>query len=253
MVNGEADVNPVKYDAYKHTVDDIVQRMQGTVTREQLLELVESGYAPCVRHSLTNAVFFAWPEIRAWIHKNYSRHQPGMDLPKRFAVFSHESTKSWRPDTLVSINPLCEYAFSDFPPCVYFLCDRHKVLYVGQSVALPARLLAHVADRKSFEKVFFIPVPKTLLSATETAFIQALKPILNNPDRGFRDVTEKERQILRHFGHGGEAAGAQDRPEEQRGDRGGLSLDELDRICTVYDEIETVNPDLLEKITGERK
>lgn len=66
------------------------------------------------------------------------------------------------------------------PSCVYFLCRRGEVVYVGESQCLPHRLRRHHKE-KTFDEVFWIPVPPKERLSVEQQFISALRPRLNAP------------------------------------------------------------------------
>lgn len=64
---------------------------------------------------------------------------------------------------------------------IYFLIRDDRIVYVGQSVHVEARLAAHAADMsKAFDKAVWYPCPRESLSATERAYLSALLPEYNN-------------------------------------------------------------------------
>lgn len=73
-----------------------------------------------------------------------------------------------------------EYFIVKIPPCVYFLIEDGRVVYVGKSSSLQGRITTHIEDKKSFTRVLYIEC-KTEEDALdlEAAFIHALKPSLN--------------------------------------------------------------------------
>ena len=60
---------------------------------------------------------------------------------------------------------------------VYFLIDGNKVVYVGQSVNVYARIASH--HDKVFERFAFIPCSKEVLDNLESLYIHILRPPLN--------------------------------------------------------------------------
>lgn len=60
---------------------------------------------------------------------------------------------------------------------VYFLVDSGKVVYVGQSVNVYARIAQH--HDKVFDSFAFIPCEKDMLNALESLYIHVLRPPLN--------------------------------------------------------------------------
>jgi hypothetical protein len=63
---------------------------------------------------------------------------------------------------------------------VYFLCDRHRVLYVGQSINVFGRIQAHAIEaRVPFDRVFFVQMPEGELNEREKKFIHRFHPKFN--------------------------------------------------------------------------
>jgi hypothetical protein len=67
------------------------------------------------------------------------------------------------------------------PMCgIYFLIKEKKVVYVGQSVNVPARVASHFHDKqKSFENVAIIECHPDQLDVWETLYIHLLRPEQN--------------------------------------------------------------------------
>jgi len=64
---------------------------------------------------------------------------------------------------------------------IYFLCRNGKVVYVGQSVCVFARIGNHLST-KDFDSAYFVQVPVDDLDTTEWAYIDQLGPEYNSPD-----------------------------------------------------------------------
>lgn len=60
---------------------------------------------------------------------------------------------------------------------VYFLIDTGKVVYVGQSTNVYARIASH--HDKVFDSFAFMPCDKTVLDNLESLYIHILRPALN--------------------------------------------------------------------------
>lgn len=65
---------------------------------------------------------------------------------------------------------------------VYFLIDSGKVVYVGQSVNVYARIASH--HDKVFDSFAFIPCDKKILDSLESLYIHTLRPALNGNIQG---------------------------------------------------------------------
>lgn len=66
---------------------------------------------------------------------------------------------------------------------VYFLIKGQRVVYVGQSVNVYARVASH-APTKDFDSFTYIPLPVYQLDAAESLYIHALKPEQNGRSGG---------------------------------------------------------------------
>lgn len=87
-------------------------------------------------------------------------------------------------------------------PCVYFLCLKGELQYVGQTLCLGSRVRGHLGSRgralKEFDRVYFMPVPRASLNCTESAFIKAFRPRLNSIPP--RPLTQSEKAVLLRHG-----------------------------------------------------
>jgi hypothetical protein len=68
-------------------------------------------------------------------------------------------------------------------PCVYFLVRDDVVVYVGQTVNLHVRVVAHRRD-KQFDRVLYLPTRREDLIQTEADFIARLQPEYNSHGKG---------------------------------------------------------------------
>lgn len=67
---------------------------------------------------------------------------------------------------------------------VYFLINSGKVVYVGQSVNVYARIASH--HDKAFDSFAFIPCDKKILDSLESLYIHTLRPALNGDSHGVK-------------------------------------------------------------------
>lgn len=94
-------------------------------------------------------------------------------------------------------------AFDPPPPrpggWVYILLLAGKVIYVGQSTDLNARIGSHVAA-KSFDRIIAMPVAGNarMLNAVEGALIRHFRPPLNKSGAG-RPMSKLDARALRMF------------------------------------------------------
>lgn len=65
-------------------------------------------------------------------------------------------------------------------PGIYFLCNRGKIVYVGQAKRIAPRISDHIREnQKEFDQVFFIIVPEKYLNEVETSLIRHYNPKYN--------------------------------------------------------------------------
>jgi len=79
-------------------------------------------------------------------------------------------------------------------PCVYFLIDGDRVVYVGKSAKLVTRLVEHMQDKR-FDRVLYLRQPKSDLSRVESALIRYLKPRYNVLEVSSGDATENRELV----------------------------------------------------------
>lgn len=154
------------------------------VSVELVNELTASGFMPHSRVKGIDEPLFSANEAKDWIAANLVEHVKGQKLPPRqiLVIPDDNGTKSHAvgaPSAIASVVGLRQF-HPDLFCGVYFLCLKNEVVYVGQSINVPARVSTHNAENtKQFDKVFFLRVPKSELLAAEAQFIDALKPKLN--------------------------------------------------------------------------
>lgn len=149
------------------------------VSHDRLMEYADQGICPSV-YVDGKGPFFRRKDILDWVKDNLIEHRAG----KRFkwTVNIRQETPA-KPIDLPS--ELADLKGSIFElggvkrnGYVYFLCDAHEIVYVGQSKGLVSRVVAHRQEKK-FDRVLYIVVPVSLMNDVERAFIQAINPKYN--------------------------------------------------------------------------
>jgi len=81
---------------------------------------------------------------------------------------------------------------------VYFLIHRSRVVYVGQSVNIMARIADHARSSKTFDRAHWVLCPEKDLSELEATYIDALKPPLNlaKPQRKRAHIVRDPKKIV---------------------------------------------------------
>jgi hypothetical protein len=114
----------------------------GNITPERLIELAEAGYAPHY-HIDGQGPFFKIMELREWLHHNLITAHAGMPMPTRLQVVIPAGSRpiSEAPECISRLTGLRHIDPAYFIcPGVYFLCLEDEVVYVGQSINVPARV-----------------------------------------------------------------------------------------------------------------
>lgn len=150
------------------------------ISAARLHELAEAEIVPHVRIDNGPPLFLTQPMLE-WIKENALYIQDGQRIPiNLIAAVSKRPDLSEIPEKLRDVaDKLKRYDIGIFPPCVYFLIRAGVVVYVGQTVSLPARIQVHLED-KSFNDVLYLAVPRENLLEVERFFIGTLSPEYNN-------------------------------------------------------------------------
>jgi hypothetical protein len=80
---------------------------------------------------------------------------------------------------------------------VYFLIDGNKIVYVGQSVNVYARIAQH--HNKVFDSFAFIPCDKDSLDNLESLYIHILRPLLNGNLHGAKQAPLALNKLIKVF------------------------------------------------------
>lgn len=99
--------------------------------------------------------------------------------------------------TRKSIKKITQKYEANIGPCVYFLLNRGKVIYIGQTTNLPLRLSDHKISKR-YDETRYIILDQSKLSRVEEALIRAFKPRLNTAAVG--PLRESDRFILKSLG-----------------------------------------------------
>ena len=85
--------------------------------------------------------------------------------------------------------------FTEIRSGIYFLCQGKKVIYIGKSCDVQARVNGH-SSAKEFDSVVSMLVPEALLDEVEQYWIKRIKPELNIRHHKKRD---RRLQITRSY------------------------------------------------------
>ena len=172
------------------------------VSVERLIEYADSGYLPhwkWYHGSEVSPPLFMWQEVLSWLETNCLRHHDGLPFPLPLQVISKDlGVAAKREDLPTVLLGLCKnlrVATEYLIPGVYFLCLEDEAVYVGQSVNVHARVPMHTD--KEFNRAFFLPVPRSDLTAVEGAFIRLLRPRYN---KAVGSLTPSDVATARRYG-----------------------------------------------------
>jgi hypothetical protein len=154
--------------------------------------LADAGYAP---HYLIDGrgPWFKIAELREWFNHNAVQARGGLPMPTRLSLVVPARSRpvSDAPESISCLDGLLYIDPAHLRcPGVYFLCDGDEVVYVGQSVSVPARVMGHIQESrrpagKTFDptRIFYLPVPEGELRRVESEFIGRLQPKYNGETR----------------------------------------------------------------------
>ncbi|GIK83061.1 MAG: hypothetical protein BroJett024_41660 [Alphaproteobacteria bacterium] len=81
---------------------------------------------------------------------------------------------------------------------VYFLIHRSRVVYVGQSVNILARIADHARSVRTFDRAHWVLCPEKDLNELEATYIDVLRPPLNlaKPSRKRTHMVREPRKVV---------------------------------------------------------
>lgn len=149
------------------------------IDEERLMQLARSGHAPCAVLDGSKYFFFK-KDLMEWVKGNILRIQDGKRLGDDLKInVPIRAEFSNIPDVLRPLaDQLKTLDVASRISCIYFLVLKNEVVYVGQSVSLPARIEQH-RGTKEFDSVLYFQYPEYALDSLESAFIRHLKPKYN--------------------------------------------------------------------------
>jgi len=165
------------------SVDEAASQI--SIRPERLMELANGHFVP---HFIIDdgPPLFQIGELKKWMAKNLLTRIEGQSLPIELKVIIDPPKASNPPPPLIQMKNLRRLPFVNIPSGIYFLVDKEKIIYIGQSVNIPSRLQAH--KDKNFDNVYMLPIPQSALNPVEAALIRYFKPPLNY-DQNQRLVT----------------------------------------------------------------
>jgi hypothetical protein len=178
------------------TPQEAAKSLGNTISSERLIERADAGYAP---HYFIDGrgPWFKITEHREWFDHNAIQARGGLPMPTRLSLIVAAESRP-ASDAPESISRLIGLRHIDpahlLCPGVYFLCLGDEVVYVGQSVNVPDRVMSHIRESrrptgKMFDRlrIFYLPVPESELDRVESEFIGRLQPKYNGETKRARE------------------------------------------------------------------
>jgi len=172
------------------------------ISKERIIELSEAGYIP--HYNVDGKMFFEPGAVSDYVSSELMTEAGGASFPRTLTVVQPPPNiaPGALPESITYMeHQLKEFLDINYPPCVYFLISRDEVVYIGQSVQLVGRIAQHRASSsgeaaKVFDRVVWLPVPRSELLPLERAFIDTIKPRLNRVWHGSIERREDENKEL---------------------------------------------------------
>lgn len=170
---------------------------------ERITDLANSGFMPHFRLEGGEPLFKVG-EVKTWCAQNLMFREDGRPLPPRIGIIierTGDPVAGSVPRELAAVPSLMDITNYDLGPGIYFLCQDGEVIYIGQSIRPLSRIATHSSE-KTFDRVFFLKLPRSDLDLIEGSLIRTLKPSGNG--NGPRPtVMPDERILARYFDEGG--------------------------------------------------
>jgi hypothetical protein len=154
------------------------------ISGERLKELADRKAIPHAR-IMDGPPIFNRAETRNYVKDHYIERVTPVPDPPPLVMVRYVSPTDGAPDyedippELVAEKAyLKQYNHALYGPCVYFLCRRRKVVYVGQSRNLPGRIEKH-STGKQFDTVLYRPVREKEMDWVERLWQVLLTPEYN--------------------------------------------------------------------------
>jgi len=172
-----------------------IQKYFKFIDEEEFKHFNDLNYIP---HYLVNGIkAFRSNNVIEWIKKELVAEHDGQRLVTKFLSYPQANKPPRKiPKELIGIcGDLCEVGAP--PPCVYFLIDKNKIVYVGQTVNIYMRMKDHEKN-KSFNRVLYIPVAKEYLDKIERGYIDSLNPKYNLDGKTLKNRYLQKREVYSH-------------------------------------------------------
>ena len=162
-----------------------LEKFKIQISPADLQTLAVDGFLPAWKWKNSDVWYFQEMECRAWFKENWLIRQDGQSVIKPAVQVVVDSPKGAEaltlPRALHPISQVLREVYVGAVPGVYFLLRGSTIVYIGQSTAVPARVINHRSgvDAKDFDRAVYLPLPRTELDRVEGLLIRALNPEYN--------------------------------------------------------------------------
>ena len=164
------------------TFDDLmkmkkIKDLKNWIPKKAFKKYNAQGLIP--HYNINGTKAFKLNEVLAWIKDELIERHDGFQIISRFYSYKAGTKKPTEvPNVLINHAEDLEEISIFTPPCVYFLLYNIEIVYVGQSVNVPARIHQHTLN-KDFNRVLYLPVVEENLLKVERFFIEQFQPKYN--------------------------------------------------------------------------
>jgi hypothetical protein len=158
------------------TEEELAQRVPLSAAR--IKELTDNGFLPCWVIDGSERLYQVG-SVRRWIELNLVSVQEGRQYPNIVPILVERAPLASVPTPLRNAADLL-FSVPGAVSGIYFLIRGDKVVYVGKSVSVVARVTQHVNEGvKAFDYALYLPLCEDDHVVAEDAFIKCLKPEYN--------------------------------------------------------------------------
>jgi hypothetical protein len=150
------------------TAQEIAEHLKNSISADQLLKWAQFGVCPHYRIN-GGIPFFRLAEVKKWMLRAQILEQcEGTFEPYSVTLMvigdrPNVVNVSDLPKELCTMGRVFDLDACTAPSGVYFLYSEGVLQYIGQSNNPIARVATHLANGKTFDQVFMIPVPVFML------------------------------------------------------------------------------------------
>ena len=174
------------------SVKDISERTN--IPEDLILEYVDAGIMPHYR--VLGQPLFKLTHAKQWVLENLVTVHDGEDVPYDIRILVEPPKSTAHPSCLDQVPGLRDVTgLAFYGSGVYILTYIGEIVYVGQTTSSVASRLACHVQEKTFDKAFFLSVPRGRLNAVEGALIRQFQPKYNGKSSNGKMICPSESSV----------------------------------------------------------